>query len=170
MVKGFPIRMALDLLGPHSKIRRSLAGSQFPHDKQRIYSRNLEIPSGGGVGTARAIARAYSVFATDGKELGLTEKTLQELIAPATAPTHGFFDEVLKGEVQFSLGFMKASPAFPFVSPGSFGHPGAGGSIGFADSGAQIGYGYVPNRKSVAFSGDPRDVALRRALYSVIGN
>jgi len=40
-------------------------------DEQHIYARNLEVPSGGGVGTARAIAHAYSVFATRGKELGL---------------------------------------------------------------------------------------------------
>ena len=38
--------------------------------------------------------------------------------------------------------------------------------LGFADPEAQIGYGYIPNRKSTALGGDPRDVALRRALYS----
>ena len=31
---------------------------------------------------------------------------------------------------------------------------------------AQIGYGYIPNRKGVTMNGDPRDVALRRALYA----
>ena len=166
MVRGFPLRLWPDLLRPHAKIRRALEGSEFPHDARRVYSRNLEIPSGGGVGTARAIARAYSVFASGGKELGLTERTLQELTAPAIPPARGFFDEVMKGEVQFSLGFMKSNPGFPFGSPGSYGHPGAGGSIGFADPVKQIGYAYVPNRKSVEFSGDPRDVALRQALYS----
>ena len=168
MLLGFPIRMYLDILSPHSKIRRSLAGSEFIHDDKRIYSRGLEVPAGGGVGTARAIAHAYSVFANGGRELGLRENTLQELTAPATPPTRGFHDEVMKGEVQFSLGFMKNNPTFPFGKPGSFGHPGAGGSLGFADPKALIGYGYIPNRKSVEFTGDPRDVALRRALYSVI--
>ena len=42
---------------------------------ERIYARNLEVPSGGAVGTARAIARAYGVFA-GGKELGLRPETL----------------------------------------------------------------------------------------------
>jgi len=70
-----------------------------------------------------SIARAYSVFAEGGKELGLSEKTLKKLIAPATPPRHGFFDEVMKGDVQFSLGFMKSNPAFPFGSEGSYGHP-----------------------------------------------
>ncbi len=72
----------------------------------------------------------------------------------------------MKAEVEFSLGFMKTNPGFPFGNPGSFGMPGAGGSLGFADPKAQIGYGYVPNRKSVALAGDPRDVAIRNALYS----
>ena len=141
-------------------------GSELAHDEQRIYSRNLEIPAGGGVGTARAIAHAYSVFATGGKELGLRPETLQELTAPAIPATHGFYDECMKGEAQFSLGFMKSNPGFPFGNPGSFGAPGAGGSLGFADPQAQIGYGYVPNRKGVTMGGDPRDVALRNALYS----
>jgi CubicO group peptidase (beta-lactamase class C family) len=166
MLFGFPVKMLSDLISSHSMIRRSLAGSEFPHDENRIYARNLEIPSGGGVGTARAIAHVYSVFATDGKELGLRGETLQELTAPAIAPTNGFYDEVMKGEVQFSLGFMKSNPNFSFGSAGSFGAPGAGGSLGFADPQAQIGYGYVPNRKSVEFAGDPRDAALRKALYS----
>lgn len=51
-------------------------------------------------------------------------------------------------------------------SASSFGHPGAGGSLGFADPEMQIGYAYVPNRKSTTMGGDPRDIALRRALYS----
>jgi CubicO group peptidase (beta-lactamase class C family) len=53
-----------------------------------------------------------------------------------------------------------------FGNPGSFGAPGAGGSIGFADPKAQIGYAYVTNRMGVMMGGDPRDVALRDALYS----
>ena len=57
-------------------------------------------------------------------------------------------------------------PSLSFGSPGSFGAPGAGGSFGFADPQAQIGYAYVPNRKGVTLTGDPRDVALRNALYS----
>lgn len=166
MLFGFPIRMTLAAFNHRSNIRRALIGSELPHDEKRIYARNLEVPAGGGVGTARAMARAYSVFATGGKELGLREETLQELAAPAIPATHGFYDECLKGEVQFSLGFMKSSPLLSFGSPSSFGAPGAGGSLGFADPRAQIGYAYVPNRKGVTLTGDPRDVAIRNALYS----
>lgn len=169
MLLGLPIGWTLSAFLPlhPSNIARALAGSELAHDEQHIYPRNLEIPAGGGVGTARAIAHAYSVFATGGKELGLKPQTLQELIAPAIpASVGGFYDECMRGEVQFSLGFMKSCPAWSFGSPGSFGAPGAGGSLGFADPESQIGYAYIPNRKSVELTGDPRDVALRRALYS----
>jgi CubicO group peptidase (beta-lactamase class C family) len=166
MLFGFPIRMTPAVWNPRSNIRRALMGSELPHDEQHIYARNLEVPAGGGVGTARAIAHAYSVFATGGKELGLRPETLQELTAPAIPATHGFYDECMKAEAEFSLGFIKNSAGFPLGHPGSFGHPGAGGSLGFADPQAQIGYGYVPNRKGVKMGGDPRDVAIRKALYS----
>jgi hypothetical protein len=48
------------------------------------------------VGTARAIAHAYSVFATGGKELGLREETLRQLMAPPITPVQGFRDGALK--------------------------------------------------------------------------
>jgi CubicO group peptidase (beta-lactamase class C family) len=166
MLFGFPIRLVLDGLNEHSNLRRALLGSELPHDEQHIYARNLEVPAGGGVGTARAIAYAYSVFATGGKELNLRSETLEELAAPAIPPAHGFYDECLKGEAEFSLGFMKSSTGFSFGRRGSFGAPGAGGSLGFADPQAQIGYAYVPNRKGVTLGGDPRDVAIRYTLYS----
>lgn len=166
MLFGFPIRMTLGWLNHHSNIYRALRGSEMPHDEKRVYTRNLEVPAGGGVGTARAIARAYSVFATGGTELELRAETLQELTAPAIPALHGFYDECMKSDVEFSLGFMKTCSGFQFGHPGSFGAPGAGGSLGFADPQAQIGYGYIPNRKGVTFAGDPRDVAIRNALYS----
>jgi CubicO group peptidase (beta-lactamase class C family) len=168
MMLGFPFRMTLAIVNPRSNFRRALLGSELAHDKQYIYSRNLEIPAGGGVGTARGIARAYSIFANGGGELGLREETLNELKRLAVPSTHGFYDECIKDEAQFSLGFMKPNRGFPFGSPSSFGFPGAGGSFGFADPDAQIGYGYIPNRKGVTMGGDPRDVALRRALYSAL--
>jgi len=165
---GFPFRLALATLRPRANIVRALAGSQLCHDRQRIYARNFEVPSGGGVGTARAIARAYSEFATGGRELKLRTETLAALTAPAVPPTRGFYDECMLAEVQFSLGFMKSSPSWPMGNEGSFGFPGAGGSLGFADPKAGIGYAYVTNRMGTSLTGDPRDVALRNALYAVL--
>ena len=167
MLIGFPIRMTIASFNRHSNIRRALSGSEFPHDDRRIYARNLEVPSGGGVGNARAIAHAYSVFTTDGRELQLRPETLHELAGPAIPALHGFYDECMMGKVQFSLGFMKSSHGWLFGNEGSFGAPGAGGSLGFADPQAGIGYAYVTSQMGTALTGDPRDIALRSALYKV---
>ena len=168
MLLGFPLRLTLDTFNSHSNFRRSLEGSELVDDDRDIYARNLEIPSGGGVGTARAIACAYSVFATGGKELGLRPETITELTAPAVPPTNGFFDEVIRDEVEHSLGFMKPTETIRLGQPGSFGTPGAGGSVGFADPQAGLGYSYVTNKMGCVLEGDPRDLALRDAVYESI--
>jgi CubicO group peptidase (beta-lactamase class C family) len=169
MLRGFGLRFSLVAFNPRSNINRALMGSEFPHDAQRIYARNFEVPAGGGVGTARAIAHAYSVFATGGWELRLRPQTLQALSAPAMAPTRGFYDECMRGDgVQFSLGFMKPGPVWSFGSEGAFGAPGTGGSLGFADPKAGIGYAYVTNKVGTALTGDPRELALRNAVYAII--
>jgi CubicO group peptidase (beta-lactamase class C family) len=170
MLTGIPLRFTLEAMNPHSNIYRALVtnpGVAICRDEQRVYSRNLEVPSGGGVGTARGIAHAYGVFAAGGRELGLRQETLDFLAAPATPPTRGFYDECMKADgIQFSLGFMKSSPTWSFGSARSFGSPGAGGSLGFADPEAGIGYAYVTSQMGTTLTGDPRDVALRAALYS----
>ena len=168
LLRGFPFRLALDAMNPHSKIVRALWGSELPIDPQRVYARNFEIPSGGAVGTARAIAQAYGVFATAGRELGLRQETLDLLAAPAIPPARGFYDECMKVEARFSLGFMKPSRGFPFGGPAAFGSPGAGGAMGLADPEAGVGYGYVTSKMGTDLSGDPRDVALRDALSAAL--
>jgi len=137
-------------------------------DPLHVYARELEVPSGNAVGTARGMAHAYGVFAKGGHELGLTAATLDLLAAPATAPTHGFEDQCLHADLQFSLGFMKPSAAIPFGGPRSFGSPGAGGAMGFADPDAGIGYAYVTGQMGTQIAGDPRDIALRDAVYAAL--
>ena len=171
MLLRFPLRLTLDAMNRRSNIYRALLinpGTAVYFDERRVYARNLEIPSGGAVGTARAIAQAYSAFTTSGGELGLRPETLDLLAAPAIPPTNGFYDECLKGELQFSLGFMKPTALCSFGSASSFGSPGAGGSLGFADPSAGIGYAYVTSQSGTRLNGDPRDVALRDALYAAV--
>jgi len=170
LLLSFPFPLMLASINPRSAIYRALVvnpGRWVPLDDERVYARNLEVPSGGGVGTARAMARAYSVFATGGRELDLRQETLQALSAPAIPSAHGFYDEALKGEIQFSLGFMlgfmKTCPNWSFGHAGAFGSPGAGGSLGFADPQTGMAYAYVTNRMG-GVTGDPRDLTLRNAL------
>jgi len=166
-ILGSPIRLTLATLNRRSNTFRALftnPGVAIWRDKKHICARNLEVPAVGGVGTARAMARAYGVFATGGRELKLRAETLEALKAPAIPPAFGFYDEIMKGEIQFSLGYCKPGPSAPFGHPTSFGHPGAGGSFAFADPETGIGYAYVTNRMGTALPFDARDVALRTAI------
>jgi len=167
-IKAAPLSLMLAVMNPGSRIRRALWG-ELLEDREHVYPRKVEVPSGGGIGTARAMAKAYGVFANGGKELGLREETLKQLMAPAIPPTRGFYDEVMKLKgMQMSLGFMKPSPENPFAHPSSFGMLGFGGCIGFADPHAKVGFAYVPNRTDTYLM-DPRQNALRRAMYHSIG-
>jgi CubicO group peptidase (beta-lactamase class C family) len=74
----------------------------------------------------------------------------------------------MRGEARFSLGFMKPSRGFRFGGPSAFGSPGAGGAMGFADPEAGVGYAYVTSKMGTTLKGDPREVALRQALYSAL--
>jgi CubicO group peptidase (beta-lactamase class C family) len=171
MILGFPIRLTLASIYPRSNIFRALVknpGSAVALDEASIYARNLEVPAGGGVGTARAIARAYSDFATGGKALRLQLNTLHALYAPAVPSVHGFYDECMKSEMQYAFGFFKPGPTLPFGHDGSFGAPGAGGAMGYADPQSEIGYAYVTNRMGTSLPLDPRDIALRNALSMCI--
>lgn len=166
---GYPLPMVLAMMKPWSASFKACIvnpGAGVMIDKERIYSRALEVPSGGGIGTARAIAKLYSVFATGGAELDLKPKTLSALKAQASPPTRGFFDEVLRDEAHYSLGFMKPFDGFSFGHPSAFGAPGAGGSLGYADPDIGLGYGYITNRIGLGVDPDPRDIALRDAIAS----
>jgi CubicO group peptidase (beta-lactamase class C family) len=173
ILAGFGLRFTLEAFNPRSNIYRALVvnpGSGVAHDEARVYARNLEVPSGGAVTTARAMAHAYSVFATGGRELGLRQETLDLLAAPAVPPARGFFDECFKADgVQFSLGFMKSTEVWTFGGARSFGSPGSGGSLGFADPDAGVGYAYVTCQMGTALTGDTRDVVVRDALYAALG-
>ena len=166
MLSGMPLPLVLAAVNPRSHLFRSLMtnpGDRLPLDAARVYARNLEVPSGGGVGTARAMAHAYGVFATGGRELGLRQETLQALVARGIPSAHGFYDEVLRAEVQFSLGFMKSCPNWRFGHEGAFGSPGAGGSLAYANPATRTAYAYVTNRMRTVVD-DPRDLALRCAI------
>jgi CubicO group peptidase (beta-lactamase class C family) len=169
---GFPPSLTIAALNPRSVLHRSIVanpGTGFYVVPETVVLREVEAPSGGGVGSAHGIARAYGVFAAGGVELGLRKETLDALSEPARPTARGFHDEFFGGPAKFSLGFMQPSESVPFGHDGAFGAPGAGGSMGYADPAVGIGYGYVTNRMSMDLSGDARDLALRAALGRVTG-
>ncbi|MFA9431164.1 serine hydrolase domain-containing protein [Egicoccus sp. AB-alg2] len=170
---SMPISLTVDALRPHSVLHRSLVanpGTGFYVDRDRVIVREIEVPSGGAVASARAIATAYGAFAAPGGPLDLRQETIDALAAPATPARQGWYDACFRGPAKFSLGFMKPSETFAFGADTAFGAPGAGGSMGFADPALRLGYGYVTDRMGMDLRGDPRDVALRQALHAALAN
>lgn len=138
----------------------------FNGDYNRDDVRAVEIPSVNGIGTARSVARMYGSAAAGGAEAGLNAATLESLAAPAISPSQGVRDKVMHVDVTYSLGFCKPVPHFTFGSSDkAFGTPGFGGSFGFADPDTGIGFAYVMNRLGFHLWSDPRELALRQALF-----
>jgi CubicO group peptidase (beta-lactamase class C family) len=166
--RDLPRPMALAMLNPRSVTYRTFANPRLrrPADLDRAEYRRVEFPAGGAVGNARDIARAYAAFAAEPPELGLARTTLEELTRFPKAPAHGWLDEVLKVETAFSLGFARPLGEFRFGSNDrAFGHPGAGGSFAFADPDRGVAFAYVMNHMGFHLNDDPREKALRDALY-----
>lgn len=131
--------------------------------------RAAQIPAGNGHANARALARLYGALARGGNVDGVALldasliKTARE--EQAVGP-----DAVLwQLPTRFGVGFMltQEQPASAFgPNAGAFGHPGMGGSLGFADPEAGIGFGYVMNQMRLGILVDDRAARLIDAVYS----
>jgi len=75
-------------------------------------------------------------------------------------------DLVLGYETRFATGFQLSFPFRPMAGEGSFGHYGMGGSVGFADPGKGIAFGYTMNQMLPSGGVDPRTRNLVEALLS----
>ena len=119
----------------------TLTGAAFnnpPSREGQVNSRAwraAEIPAANGHGSARALARVYGVLATGGEQDGVRVLE-QESIERALEEQAFGPDAVLGGmPMRFGLGFMLRHDFMPLgPNPRTFGHPGAGGSIAFADA------------------------------------
>lgn len=160
-----PPAITLKMITPGSLLRRTFVGAKPDwHDRRWL---ELEMPAGNGVGTARAIARAYSAFAEGGAEIGITPETFASVTSPPVVARPR--DEVIGVPSYFSLGFMRPGPSVWFgSSERAFGAPGAGGSFAFADPDARLGYAYVMNKMDFYLVDDPREKPLRDAVYRAI--
>jgi len=72
-------------------------------------------------------------------------------------------DAVLHFPTRFAVGFQLDLPNMPMLGASSFGHPGAGGALGFADREFNVGFGYVQNQQG-GFAAESRTGALLKAL------
>jgi len=127
--------------------------------------RGMELPSANGHATARSIAKAYAALARGGEIDGYRVLTPASIERCHTEQSFGM-DEVMKQKTRIGLGFMLSQPGAAMgPNPHTFGHPGAGGSIGFADPTAKVGFAYTMNQMGTDPLLDPRAQRLFTALY-----
>jgi CubicO group peptidase (beta-lactamase class C family) len=130
--------------------------------------RRAEIPAGNAHTNARALARVYGALACGGDVDGVRVLSPESIERARTEQASGP-DAVLFGlPTRFGLGFSlpPEGAGFGLSSTAAFGCPGAGGSIGFADPDARIGFGYVMNQMQAGMPPDPRALRLIDALYA----
>ncbi|MGX4691676.1 serine hydrolase domain-containing protein [Streptomyces sp. JNUCC 63] len=147
---------------PDSLTRRAFAAITPPPDENDPAHHAAVLPASNGIATADGLARFYAALIgeVDGGKRLFTPETRDLARAEHSAGP----DRVLVVGTRFGLGYMLHGSASPLLGPGSFGHPGRGGALGFADPDSGIAFAYVTNgfRKSV--TADPRAQALVRAV------
>ncbi|MBT2394232.1 beta-lactamase family protein [Streptomyces sp. ISL-1] len=151
---------------PESLTRRAFGAIDPAPDENDPAFRAAELPASNGISTARALARFYAstIGAVDGGPRLFAPATLTLARTEESAGP----DRVLVVPTRFGLGFMLHGAAAPLLGPGSFGHPGRGGSLGFADPESGIAFAYATNGMRKGVTADPRAQALIRAVRSAI--
>ena len=130
--------------------------------------RRAEIPAANGHGTAEAVARLYGALSLGG-ELDGVRVLSREAIDRATTEQSFGEDAVLGIPMRFGLGYMLRHDGLPLgPNDGTFGHLGMGGSIGFADPTARLGFGYVMNKMQGAVAGAARGFKLILETYACV--
>jgi CubicO group peptidase (beta-lactamase class C family) len=109
-------------------------------DSPRVQA--AEIPSSNGIGTARALARLYAALIG---EVDRTRLLSPDTLADAVREQASGIDRVMLMPDRYASGYMLPSEGFELGGRGAFGHPGRGGSLGFADPERGLAFAYVTN-------------------------
>ena len=139
----------------------ALDPKQFTWNRRDVHA--AEVPAANGITNAASLARMYAacIGAVDGVRL-LSDGYLERARTTLTSGA----DRCLVAETTFGIGFMTSGPFVKMAGPGSFGHAGAGGSLGFAHSERDIAFGYVMNQMQNNLADDPRVTALTDAVLA----
>jgi CubicO group peptidase (beta-lactamase class C family) len=129
--------------------------------------RMAELPSTNGHATADGIARIYAALAQGGR-VGEVKIVDGAALAEATAEEVYGDDLILHRPSRFGLGFQLTQPERMLgPNPGSFGHFGAGGSLGFCDPEADVAFGYAISQMGPRWQ-NPSTRALIDACYACL--
>lgn len=157
------------LLGANELTKRVMSGPSGLFGYNEMWNRPeilaAEMPSSNGVGDARSLARLYAALLNelDGVRLLGTEQLRRACKTQSRGP-----DKVIFHDTAFGLGYSLQPMVAPGAGPNSFGHPGAGGAVGFADPDANLAFAYVTNTMHFNIEGDPRSIGLVNAVYDCL--
>jgi CubicO group peptidase (beta-lactamase class C family) len=128
--------------------------------------RRAEMPAVNAHTDARSLAKMYGALATGGSIDGYELLTPESVRRAATEQAAGP-DAVIGFPTRFGLGFWLSRPEAPMgPNPNTFGHPGLGGAVGFADPDRKIGFGYVMNQMKPTLLVGGTGENLVNALYA----
>ncbi len=166
-------RMANDPESIQSLMVRN-TGRRSPGDHDSREAHASVLPSSGGITNARGLAGMYAPLATGGSPL-VDADSVRQMSAVSSASG---IDATLLIGLRIALGFWKSSDNRQgppgardsiILSEEAFGHPGMGGSLGFADTGAQISFGYTMNKQGRGVCLNERGQSLVDAVYRSLG-
>lgn len=129
--------------------------------------REIEIPSANGIGTAKAVAELYGIYAHGGHLRG--RRVISEAaFASLTESRVKGQDLVLPYVTEFAAGVMRNNLGLYGPNPDTLCHSGWGGSLALGDPDRHLSAAYVMNRQSNSLQGDPRATRLVQALYGCL--
>jgi CubicO group peptidase (beta-lactamase class C family) len=157
------------LMGPDSIMGKALGGggafvAEGIWNTRAVHA--AEVPAAAGISDARSLARMYA--ACVGEVDGIRILTPERVAIASAQETEGPNTVLMGLDLQFGLGFIVPSTLVQLGGPHSFGHFGAGGSVGWADPDAEFGFGYVMSRMDIGLAGDQRSSRLVNACYDAI--
>jgi CubicO group peptidase (beta-lactamase class C family) len=128
---------------------------------------SAEIPAGNAVTNARSLAKIYAATLAPVDGVQLLDDEVRDVARTDVTPP-GEPDLCLLMPTTFAMGFMVHGQFTPYAGPGSFGHPGAGGSVAFAQPERELGFAYVMNKMASNLAGDVRAARLIGAAAGII--
>lgn len=130
--------------------------------------REAEIAASNGHASARGMAIIYAAMAMQGTLNGKRIISQQALEAALQIEVEDEIDLVLGQAMRRSRGFILNTDNAYGPNQNSFGHAGAGGSLGFADQDAGIAFAYTMNQMQADAAATPRSKQLTDAVYGCI--
>jgi CubicO group peptidase (beta-lactamase class C family) len=165
------LELMMAVMGPGTMGYRALTmdgaipfgAPENPFNSREVHA--TEMPAANGISEARGLARIYAatVAEVDGIRL-IGDETVRHVRSERSRGP----DLTLVAECAWGLGFMLDLEVNPMLSSGSFGHPGAGGSIAFGDLESGVGFAYLMNQMGGGIAGDLRANRLVEALRSCL--